>query len=125
MQYLTPNINWYHPVAHQLVELESPLILFRKYFTNDLFNTMVYNTNLYAIQQNAKFTPTCEAELRIFVGLHILMGNLNYPRVRCYWEDKLRIPMVADAMNRDEFFKIRKHLHFVNVHSGKAPGKYR
>lgn len=115
VQYLTPNIIWFHPMTIQPVELESPLYFFRQYITSDLFNLMVENTNLYAVQQHARFSPTCQGELESFVALHILMGNLNYPRVRCYWENKLRIPMIADAMARDRFFKLRKHLHFVNV----------
>lgn len=56
--YQTPNINWYHPITPQIVELESRLYFFRKYFTDDLFNIMAYNTNLYAVQQHAKFAPT-------------------------------------------------------------------
>lgn len=115
VQYLTPNIKWFQPTTVQPVDLESPLYFFRQYFTDELFHLMVENTNLYAVQEHAKFTPTSQAELETFTALHILMGNLNYPRVRCYWENKLRIPMVADAMPRDRFFKLRKHLHFVNV----------
>nr|XP_022904168.1 piggyBac transposable element-derived protein 2-like [Onthophagus taurus] len=113
--YITPEINWYTPPIPADIDLESPLYFFRQYFTKDLFELMTVNTNLFAVQQHARFAATTQNELEVFVGMHILMGNLPYPRLKCYWENKLRIPTIADAMPRDRFHKLRSFLHFVNV----------
>lgn len=47
--------------------------------------------------------------------MHIIMGNLSYPRVKCYWENKLFIPMIVDR-----FFKLRQHLYFVKIQEKPA-----
>lgn len=108
-------IKWYEPQKQTKTELRSPLYFFQKYYTEDLFDTMVQHTNLYAVQQHARFVPTNRNEIKTFVGIHILMGNLNYPRLRCYWENKLKIPMISESMPRNRFSQLRTHLHFVNV----------
>lgn len=53
--------------------------------------------------------------METFVARRILMENLIYPRIHCYWENNLRIPMIADAMTREQFCNLRTHLNFVNV----------
>lgn len=115
VEYITPAIKWYEPQKQTKTELRSPLYFFQKYFTEDLFDTMVQHTNLYAVQQHARFVPTNRNEIKTFVVIHILMGNLNYPRLRCYWENKLKIPMISESMPRNRFSQLRTHLHFVNV----------
>lgn len=115
IRYITPKIIWYKPKKDEVTELESPLHFFRQYFTPDLISSMVEHTNLYAVQQFMKCPPTTIDEMETFIGMHILMGNLHYPRVRCYWEKRLRVPIIADAMPRDRFHRLRTALHFVNV----------
>ncbi|KAJ8950055.1 hypothetical protein NQ314_008061 [Rhamnusium bicolor] len=94
-------------------ELESPLNFFEKYFTKDSFE--LENTNLYAVQRNSRFVPTTLQEMTTFVGIHIVMGNCHYPRIKCYWQPQLCIPVVANSMPINRFYKLRQHLHFVNV----------
>lgn len=113
--YLTPPITWYKKNVENHVTLESPLYFFKKYFTDELFEDMTKYTNLYATQKHSKFKSTTTEELQNFVGIHIMMGNLHYPRVRFYWDSNLRIPLIADCMALNRFFKLRMHVHFVNV----------
>lgn len=112
--YLTPPIMWHQRGIEEHVQLESPLAFFSRYFTDELFEDMTKFTNIYAIQQHSKFKRTTMGELKNFIGIHIMMGNLHYPRVRFYWDTNLRIPRIADCMAVNRFFALRRHIHFVD-----------
>ena len=106
-------------------KVETPIVNFKRYFMEELFCSMAEFTNLYAVQNNvARFPPTNAEEMKIFVGLHLLMGNLHYARVRCYWEPSLRIPHIADAMPRERFSKLRQNAHFVDVTVPNASDRF-
>lgn len=48
------------------------------------------------------------------------MGNLNYPRVRLYWESKFVIPVIYENMTRKRFQKLRKCIHFIENNPNTA-----
>lgn len=75
---------------------------------------MAEMTNLYAVHCQTRFAPTHVEELKAFVGKHIIMGNLHYPRVRFYWDKQLYVPQIAHNMPFYRFSKLRQNLHFVN-----------
>ena len=52
-------------------------------------------------------TPT---EMQKFMGICILMGNLNYPRLRMYWQTSYHVPGIADVMTQKRFLKIFANL---------------
>lgn len=57
-------------------------------------------THLYAIQRNtAKFPPSNLHEIKKFIGIHIIMGSLQVPRVCMYWHSSMGIPLVEDTLN--------------------------
>jgi hypothetical protein len=47
----------------------------------------------------------------------MIMGNLHYSRIKCYWDTKhvIQISIVANNMPLNRFFKLRQNLHFVDV----------
>jgi len=70
---------------------------------------------LYAVQKNSNgFKSTIIQEMKEFVAMHLVMGALKFPRIRMYWEDKTRIKIIADKMNRNRFFSLRSHFHVIN-----------
>jgi hypothetical protein len=75
------------------------------------------STNKYAAQEHQKFRPTDIQEMRTFLGIHIIMGNLHYSRIKCYWDTKhvIQISIIANNMPSNRFFKLRQNLHFVDV----------
>lgn len=113
--FLTPPIRWYVEQPENAVSLDSPITFFENYFKKCIYSRMAEYTNLYAVQQQARFVPTNADEMKVFVGIHIVMGNLHYPRVRNYWESKLQIPLISNNMNVNRFFKLRQNLHFVDA----------
>lgn len=76
---------------------------------------MAENTNLFAVQNTTRFTPTNANELKTFVGIHILMGNLHYPRIHFYWTPQLRVQQISESMPLNRFYSLRTHLHFVDT----------
>lgn len=45
-----------------------------------------------------------------FLGITIVMSYLKYPKIRMYWQEKTRVPQVADKMPRNKYFIIRNNL---------------
>lgn len=62
---------------------------------------MAENSNLIAVQT--------------FVEIHMLMGNLHYPRIKFYWSLKLQVPQISVSMPINRFYSLRTHLHFVDT----------
>lgn len=48
--------------------------------------------------------------MKIFIAINIIMGHLKFPRIRMYWVAKTRVPLIADKMSRNQYFKIRRNL---------------
>lgn len=72
-------------------------------------------TNIYACQKKtANWIHTTPLKLKIFVGIHIMMGVLNFPRSRMYWEKEFRINIIPDSMTRDRFFELRTHFRVMD-----------
>eukprot|EP00102_Acyrthosiphon_pisum_P023878 XP_016661088.1 PREDICTED: piggyBac transposable element-derived protein 3-like [Acyrthosiphon pisum] len=76
---------------------------------------MAKHTNTYA-HQNAKLNwiETNSREMKIFVGVHLLMGVFGLPQRRMYWEQKPRINIVADIITRNRFFELRSNFHIMD-----------
>lgn len=115
MPFNPPKINLRNIIDDNLPEeLPSPLNYFFKYFEETDFENMVYYTNLYAIQNQKKFKPTNIFEIKIFIGIQLLMGALKFPRIRMYWEHDFEINAVCNNMTRDRFFAIRTNFHVID-----------
>ncbi|XP_063216722.1 uncharacterized protein LOC134527733 [Bacillus rossius redtenbacheri] len=122
VEFVTPRLYVFVPDEDvNVYDLPSPREYFSKYFTSDLLTAMVYNTNLYAVQNNVQnFSATTLDEMKMFIGIHIIMGNLSYPRVCIYWEDRFRIPIISDNLAVNRFSKLRNSFHVVDCW-GKVP----
>lgn len=85
-------------------------------------NTVVQETNLYSTQTTGKSLNVTESKLDQFFGLYLLMGLVQMPSVRSYWEHGTRFAPIADIMPRNQFEQIMRLLHFMdnNEASNKA-----
>lgn len=108
------NLRELEPVVYPS-EIPSPIEYFMRYFTEEAFTEMATYTNIYAVQQNtSNWINTTASEMKIFVGIHTMMGILSFPRARMYWEHEFRINIIADSMSRNRFFELRTHFHVIN-----------
>lgn len=121
-QYQSPKIKWYTKNrVEPVVELNAPIIFFMRYLTDNIFEQMANMTNLYATQKNiTRFVSTNIEEIKKFIGIHIVMGNLQFPRVEMYWSSACGIDIIKGTMNLKRFYKLRTSLHLVDITSREA-----
>lgn len=97
------------------VQKETPVEVFMEMFTDDIIEEIVFQSNLYATQ-NDKTLNLTEDELYIFLGINLIMSYIKYPRTRLYWssDTAIRMDLIADSMSVNRYELILRHLHFVN-----------
>lgn len=96
---------------------------FNKFFDDNMFNHIVEQTNLYAVQKQSKnWTPTSVEEMKAFFGMIIMMGIHVLPSIDHYWssDPALRVDFIADVMPVKRFKKILENMHF-NDNSTQVP----
>ena len=100
------------PGVKQPIPLDaSPLDVFSLIFTDELWDTLVTETNRYAEQVRAQtpttsmWTPVSKTEMKTFLGLCLCFGILKLPSRRDYWRQKkwLYQTSVPRVMSRDRF----------------------
>ncbi|XP_051168542.1 piggyBac transposable element-derived protein 4-like [Leptopilina boulardi] len=59
------------------------------------------------------WTDICAKELQAWIGMHILMGIHQLPRLRDYWssDSVLRVEAISNVMTRDRFKQITASIH--------------
>lgn len=102
-------------------EEKFPVCYFLQYFSSPFFEKMAKMTNTHSLQSGQTFKPTNKNEMTTFVGLHIIMGCLSFPRVRMYWDSVYSIGLFLNTMSRNRFFLLRRNVHIVN-NLEKSPG---
>ena len=99
----------------------SPLEVFDLFFSPDLMERIVRESNAYAKsamgnEKYEKWSKITVDELRAFLGFSVLMGINHLPSLNDYWsrDPRLRYAPVADRITRDRFREISRYLHFVD-----------
>lgn len=99
----------------------SPLKVFDLFFSPDLIEKIVKESNAYAKtamgdEKYEKWSKITVDELKAFLGFSVLMGINHLPSLNDYWsrDPHLRYAPVADRITRDRFRDISRYLHFVD-----------
>jgi hypothetical protein len=104
----------------------SPSGILDLFFTEDMWETIANESNIYAAQAMLKkhssidiyetWTKITSDEVKAYMGLCLLMSINHLPSLSDYWSKDpcLRYAPVADRMSRDRFRDITRYLHFVN-----------
>ncbi|XP_064108436.1 piggyBac transposable element-derived protein 3-like [Macrobrachium nipponense] len=93
--------------------LREPYEYFSQFFTTELREHIVYQSNLYSRQKDVGSNfHMSEEDLMVFLGLIVYMGPVPLPSIVDFWAVKTRIPQVADFMSRNRLKAIRSSLHF-------------
>lgn len=96
-------------------EPKTPYEYFLQYYGETFWEECAYQTNLYSVQERSgRSVKTDAQEMKVFAGMHIMMGILKLPRVRIYWSQMANVDVVSQAMPRNRFFELRSHLHFAD-----------
>ena len=97
----------------QADSIQSPLQYFSYFFDDDLFEHIVEQSNLFAIQKDVE-KPLCltKKELEQFIGTLIYTTVFTMPRTRMYWAGSSRVSQIADIFSRTRWEIIKQNLHF-------------
>ena len=109
-----PDSTWLHDWSHAEAVTASddsgPCALLAKYFSHDVFTLLAEETNLRYFTKERRQLKVTPSGMRKFMGICILMGNLNYPRLRMYWQTSYGVPGIADVMTQKRFLTIFANL---------------
>ena len=114
----------FHQQAGPTIDMNERMTVpdfFQIYFTVQVWNLLVEQTNLYAQQkriqsESSVWYPVTVEELKAWVALTLLMGIVKKPALRMYWitDATLNTPYFSHVMARDRYFQILRYLHFAN-----------
>jgi len=100
---------------------DNPSESFQLFFTPDLIERIVEQSNLYAeeVMDEEKFEKwnlITTKDLQAYFGFCILMGINSLPSIEDYWEKNpvYHYPPIADRISRERFREISRYLHFVD-----------
>src|SRR6266542_2617949 len=95
-----------------------PINIFLLFFTNSILDTIVINTNLYALTKNAgtigrKWQEINRKELLIWIALIIYQGLFKLPSLNQYWNENPKSPIhhISKQMSLKRFEQIKRYLH--------------
>lgn len=93
--------------------LETPLDFFLYFFTEELFEHIVNETNKYATQKDPSTTFRCTVtNLKNFIGIALYSSVVHISNTRNYWKVSIGQETVQNALSRHVFQRIKKYLHF-------------
>ena len=118
-----PQEEYQHPMPQEVLQ---PYQYFQKFFTLELLDMIVYQTNLYARQRNVTTGFSIDAnEMLVFIGCLIYMGIVTCPSIEDYWSYGTRVPQVAGALSSKRFRLIRSMVHFNdNDHANASTDRF-
>ena len=119
----------------------SPLQCFELFFSDDIVQCIVVETNRYAnkclhdtlnsgVGSNARITvwcDVCEKEVRHFIALILAMGIISKPELKLYWTRDyiLQTPIFHETFSLKRFQLLLRYLHFVNDEAADSNDRLR
>ena len=98
----------------------SILDFFARFFTEEVWTFLVTETNRYADNirivspSSRAWSPVSVQEMKVFVGILILIGILKLPRLEMYWSKQhphIATPGISDIISRIRFQQIFRFFH--------------
>ncbi|KRZ52079.1 PiggyBac transposable element-derived protein 3 [Trichinella nativa] len=90
----------------------SPLMYFKKYFTDEMFQYIADQSTTYAVKNNNLRVHFSRYDIELFVGTLLKMGIIPMPRYRMYWSADFRVDSIANRLTRNRFMETMRYLHF-------------
>ena len=98
-----------------------PRDVFQLFFTPELIEQIVAQSNLYARQVTGaekykKWQEITASDIESFLGFNFLMGLNPKPSINDYWrtDDLYYYPPVTQRISRNRFREISRYLHFAD-----------
>lgn len=96
----------------EVKELTTPMQLFCYFFSKDIIDIVVEETNRCALSQdiNTKFSVGSD-DVYKYIGIHLYMSLYRYPSLESYWGD-IPFEPIRQTMSYRRFEHIKKYLCF-------------
>lgn len=105
-----PEYEFYTQQEHVL----TPVEYFKRFFSDDLFEVIVEQTNLYSVTKSGRSINLTVNELQDFLSIELWMGVAKLPAYTDYWSNLMSYEKVSNIMPLNKYQKILKNLHFNN-----------
>ena len=105
----------------------SILDIFQTFIPIEIIDLTADETNRYAVSKPSKRNPlrkphdlqwkdVTNDEIKVVLGLCILMGVVKKPVIKLYWSTKVMLatPFYSELLPRNLFLKILSNMHFAN-----------
>lgn len=104
-------------------QLKTPMEFFNYFFTDDVIELIVVETNRCATEENINTAFSTNAtELRHYIGIILYMSVYRYANLESYWGKNAFLP-IQKCMPSKRFFTIRKYLSFQDESQRKKKGE--
>nr|CAH7742013.1 unnamed protein product [Callosobruchus chinensis] len=103
-----------HAIAYDYICEKDPFEYFQKYISQQFFEKVAMFTNMKEVSTTGHSLDTSTTEVRQLFGCSMLIGIYGLPRMRMYWAENTRVPLIADHITRNRFFKLRSRLKVVD-----------
>lgn len=83
----------------------------------ELFQQIALTTvQYYMVNTGVQMKPVCTlADIKKIFEIHAMVGYIKFPRLKMYWNEKIRYEPIASAMTRERFFLLRINLYVLNI----------
>lgn len=101
------------PIAcsDEAMECQTPVDFFSLFFSDEIIDLIVEQSNLYASQKNVALNLTREELLVVFGGM-LMSGYAKYPNKRLFWSREDDTPkLLANSMRCNRFEQIIRFMH--------------
>ncbi|CAF1417752.1 unnamed protein product [Rotaria sordida] len=95
-----------------LPKYPSPFDFFNLFFTQEIVDHIVQQSNLYHTQQNFKQAPMTNQDLYRLIGFLFYSSLYKLPRKSDYWSTSFGPDIVMKNITRDRIFQLLRSLHF-------------
>jgi hypothetical protein len=102
----------------------TPILVFRKFFTEEIFNLIVDQTNIYGKQKKRRnsrnntdpWEDVITKDIESFLGIIIVMGINSLPTMKHYWskDNVFHNSFISSIMSRNRFLQIFYNLHLAD-----------
>ena len=84
--------------------IKAPVEYFRTFFSPDILEHIVEQSNLYSVQKNVNSNLNLNSsELEQFLSSLLAMSLVKLSNSRKYWSGKLNCPLVSEVISRDRW----------------------
>lgn len=100
-------------LPQEIVGLETPVQYFKYFFTNEMIQYIVEQTNVYSVQcRPNKSVNVSTDEIEQFIGTCLYMSIIQLPATRHYWCGYLGHPAINEVISCNRWEEIKRYIHF-------------